>query len=187
MPAVWCFANSFLRRRRRPTRLAPALPRCISRPNSPAPPADALLLDRCVATDAPLFISRRSVRRAAAAIAAQAGFDLPLDRDFAEIGPADQQMVAIARALSRDAVLLILDEPTASLSAREAGRLFSVLERLRARGLAIVYISHRSGDIARLADRAVILRGGRIAADLTRPIDLAAALNAVKSYSKQRI
>jgi len=141
--------------------------------------ADALLLDRFVATDAPLFISRRSVRRAAAAIAAQAGFDLPLDRDFAEIGPADQQMVAIARALSRDAVLLILDEPTASLSAREAGRLFSVLERLRARGLAIVYISHRSGDIARLADRAVILRGGRIAADLTRPIDLAAALTAM--------
>jgi len=141
--------------------------------------ADALLLDRFVAADAPLFVTRSSVRRRAAAVAAHAGFDLPLDWDFAAIGPADQQMVAIARALSRQASLLILDEPTASLSAREAARLFSVLEDLRARGLAIIYISHRSGDIERLADRAVVLRGGRIAADLPRPIDLAAALNAM--------
>jgi len=141
--------------------------------------ADALLLDRFVAANSPLFVSRRSVRRAAAAVAARAGFDLPLDRDFAEIGPADQQMVAIARALSRQASLLILDEPTASLSAREAARLFSVLEDLRARGLAIIYISHRSGDIERLADRAVVLRGGRIAADLVHPIDLSVALNAM--------
>jgi simple sugar transport system ATP-binding protein len=141
--------------------------------------ADALLLDRFVAPDAPLFVSRRSVRRAAAAVAALAGFDLPLDRDFAEIGPADQQMVAIARAVSREVALLILDEPTASLSTREAMRLFSVLEALRGRGLAIVYISHRSGDIERLADRAVVLRGGRIAADLPRPVDLSAALTAM--------
>jgi len=141
--------------------------------------ADALVLDRFVAADAPLFVSRRSVRRAAAAVAAQAGFDLPLDRDFAELGPADQQMVAIARALSRKAALLILDEPTASLSAREAARLFSVLEDLRARGLAIIYISHRSSDIERLADRAVVLRGGRIAADLPRPVDVPAALAAM--------
>ncbi len=141
--------------------------------------ADALLLDRFVAAGSPLFVSRRSVRRAAAAVADRAGFDLPLDRDFAEIGPADQQMVAIARALSREAALLILDEPTASLSAREAARLFDVLEGLRSRGLAIIYISHRTGDIARLADRAVVLRGGRIAAALPRPIDLSAALTAM--------
>jgi simple sugar transport system ATP-binding protein len=141
--------------------------------------ADALMLDRMVAADAPLFLSRRSVRRAAAAVAAKAGFDLPLDRDFAEIGPADRQMLAIARAVSREAAVLILDEPTASLSMREAERLFSVLEGLRAQGLAIIYISHRSGDIARLADRAVVLRGGRIAADLPRPIDLSAAMTAM--------
>ncbi len=141
--------------------------------------ADALMLDRMVAADAPLFLSRRSVRRAAATLAAKAGFDLPLDRDFAEIGPADQQMLAIARAVSREAAVLILDEPTASLSTREAERLFSVLEGLRAQGLAIIYISHRSGDIARLADRAVVLRGGRIAADLPRPIDLSAAMTAM--------
>lgn len=142
--------------------------------------ADALLLDRFGAADSPLFVSRRSVRRAAAALAARAGFDLPLDRDFAELGPADRQMLAIARALSRgDASVLILDEPTASLSAHESTRLFSVLDALRAQGLAIVYISHRTGDIARLADRAVVLRGGQIAADLLRPIDLSAALIAM--------
>ncbi len=141
--------------------------------------ADALMLDRMVSADAPLFLSRRSVRRAAAALAAKAGFDLPLDRDFAEIGPADRQMLAIARAVSREAAVLILDEPTASLSMREAERLFNVLEGLRAQGLAIIYISHRSGDIARLADRAVVLRGGRVAADLPRPVDLSAAMTAM--------
>jgi simple sugar transport system ATP-binding protein len=141
--------------------------------------ADALLLDRFAAPGENLFVSRRSVRRAAAAIAARAGFDLPLERDFAEIGPADRQMVAIARALSRDAAILILDEPTASLSAGEADRLFTVLEDLRGRGLAIIYISHRTADLARLADRAVVLRGGRIVADLSRPIDFDAALTAL--------
>jgi len=141
--------------------------------------ADTLLLDQFADRHAPLFVSRRSVRRQAARIAASAGFDLPLDRDFGEIGPADRQMVAIARALSAQASVLILDEPTASLSQREAERLFSILEGLRARGLAILYISHRTADLSRLADRAVVLRGGQIVADMARPIDFDRALAAM--------
>jgi len=138
--------------------------------------ADTLLLDRFADRAAPWFVTRRSVRRQAAEIASHAGFTLPLDRDFGDIGPADRQMVAIARALSAQARLLILDEPTASLSPREAGRLFDVLEGLKGRGLAILYISHRTADLARLADRAVVLRGGQVVADLARPIDFDRAL-----------
>ena len=66
---------------------------------------------------------------------------------------ADRQLVAIARALANRADLLILDEPTASLSIAESQRLFSILKRLRDGGLAILYISHRTADLEAIADR----------------------------------
>ena len=84
------------------------------------------------------------------------------------LSPAHRQLVAIARALSMNARLLVLDEPTSSLGAVEAERLFSVLEDLRASGAGIVYISHRLQEIERLADRAVVLRDGRRAGSLSR-------------------
>lgn len=141
--------------------------------------ADALLLDRFADGRSGLFVSRRSVSHEAVLIARKAGFDLPLDADFGDIGPAERQLVAIARALSSDPKLLILDEPTASLSASEANRLFAILEDLAGRGLAIIYISHRTADLARLATRVVVLRGGRVVASQARPIDFAAALEAM--------
>ena len=84
------------------------------------------------------------------------------------LSTAQQQFVAIARALSMDARLLVLDEPTASLGASEAERLFAVLPDLRSTGTAIVYISHRLREIESLADRAVVLRDGRNAGLLHR-------------------
>ncbi|HET9830270.1 MAG TPA: sugar ABC transporter ATP-binding protein, partial [Vicinamibacterales bacterium] len=84
------------------------------------------------------------------------------------LSTAQQQFVAIARALSMDARLLVLDEPTASLGASEAERLFAVLQDLRSTGTAIVYISHRLREIESLADRAVVLRDGRNAGLLHR-------------------
>ena len=81
---------------------------------------------------------------------------------------AQQQLVAIARALSVDARILILDEPTASLGSDDAERLFGVLRELRAGGTAIVYISHRLAEIEAIADRAVVLRDGRNAGALAR-------------------
>ena len=84
------------------------------------------------------------------------------------LSPAQQQFVAIARALSMNARLLVLDEPTASLGSGEAERLFAVLQDLRAGGTAIVYISHRLKEIETLADRAVVLRDGRNAGVLHR-------------------
>ena len=85
-----------------------------------------------------------------------------------QLSTAQQQFVAIARALSMDARLLVLDEPTASLGASDAERLFAVLQDLRSAGTAIVYISHRLREIESLADRAVVLRDGRNAGVLHR-------------------
>ncbi len=138
--------------------------------------ADALLLSDYADASAPLFLNRRSVRRRASAIAEQAGFDLPLDIDFAELAAADRQLVAIARAIARKASILIMDEPTASISGRESERLYSILKRLRAQGLAILYISHRVADLQALADRVVVMRGGRVVGNFRQPIDFEQAI-----------
>ena len=93
--------------------------------------------------------------------------------------PAERQLIAIARAVAAKSSVLILDEPTSTLSASEAERLFGILERLRASGIAILYISHRLGDLQRIADRAVVLRGGRVVGEFCRPIDFQAAVGAM--------
>ena len=79
-----------------------------------------------------------------------------------------QQMVEIAKALSINARVLIMDEPTSSLSQRETENLFAVIKDLRARGVSIVYISHRLGEVKELADRVTVLRDGKNAGVLAR-------------------
>ncbi|PDT28672.1 ABC transporter ATP-binding protein [Rhizobium sp. L9] len=138
--------------------------------------ADALLLNRFADRSTPFFVSRAGIRRAAQAMLDAAGFSLPLDRDFGELASADRQLVAIARALANRADLLILDEPTASLSGEESRRLFDILLRLRKRGLAILYISHRTADLEAIADRAIVMRGGHVVGTFSRPIDFSSAI-----------
>ena len=74
---------------------------------------------------------------------------------------ADQQLIEIAKALSTEARLLILDEPTASLSLHETERLFAIVQRLRARGTSVLFVSHRLEEVFALSERATILRDGR--------------------------
>ena len=92
------------------------------------------------------------------------GLDIAPSRFFHELSAAQKQEVAIARALSRQARLLILDEPSASLSEPEVRRLFEHLERLRAAGVAILYVSHRLDEIVKLTDRVAVLRDGELVA-----------------------
>jgi simple sugar transport system ATP-binding protein len=132
-----------------------------------------LLLDQLCDGSGGMLVSRRRIATQARAIAERVGLDIPLDQDFGALGPAHRQLVAIARAVAADASALILDEPTASLSAAEAERLFAVVDRLRGRGVGVLYISHRLGDIRRLADRIVVLRNGRHVADQAKPFDFA--------------
>jgi ABC-type sugar transport system ATPase subunit len=90
--------------------------------------------------------------------------DIPTQRAFRELSAAQKQEVAIVRALSRQARLLILDEPTASLSEPEVERLFKHLERWRRAGVAILYVSHRLDEIVKLTDRVAVLRDGELVA-----------------------
>ncbi|TCM52808.1 monosaccharide ABC transporter ATP-binding protein (CUT2 family) [Rhizobium sp. PP-F2F-G48] len=143
--------------------------------------ADALMLGRFADRNSPFFLSRKTVRRQAQAMLDTVGIALPLERDFADLPAADRQLLAIARALSAHPQaepphLLILDEPTASLSAAESRRLFTILLRLRQDGLAVLYISHRTADLAALADRAIVLRNGAVAGAFARPIDFSRAI-----------
>ncbi|HPO19630.1 MAG TPA: sugar ABC transporter ATP-binding protein [Rubrivivax sp.] len=82
---------------------------------------------------------------------------------------AERQLIVIARALAHRPLVLILDEPTASLEKREVDRLFSVVHRLRDHGVAIIYISHRLDEIPAVADRCAVMRDGRVVADLEGP------------------
>lgn len=138
--------------------------------------ADALLLDSFARGRQPFFLSKSSVRAAAASILQDTQINVPLDARFSELGTADRQLVAIARALHGKAELLILDEPTASLSIAESRRLYDLLLSLKARGITILYISHRTADLQALADRVEILRGGRNVGQFTRPIDFDKAI-----------
>jgi ribose transport system ATP-binding protein len=106
------------------------------------------------------------VRRMAAAAREQlAALGVALDphRAVGSLRVGEQQLVEIAKALSTDARVLIMDEPTAALADAEVRLLFTTIARLRERGVAIVYISHRMEEIEEIADRATVMRNGRVA------------------------
>lgn len=91
------------------------------------------------------------------------GIDLDVRRTVRSLRVGERQLVEIARALLLDAQVLIMDEPTASLADAEVERLFGTIDGLRARGVGIVHISHRMDEIEHIADRATVLRNGRVA------------------------
>lgn len=93
--------------------------------------------------------------------------DLDPEMPVRLLSVAERQRVEIARALSRKARVVIMDEPTASLADADVARLISIVERLRARGVGIVYVSHKLGEVLRLADRVTVLRDGALVG--TRP------------------
>ncbi len=142
--------------------------------------ATNLTLDRLNGRGARLFFNPRRVRREAAAVASRMGLAIDLSANINDLTLADRQMVAIARAMAHQPKVLILDEPTSSLSSAEADRLFDLVDRLKARGVAILYISHRMSDIRRLADSIVSLRDGRITGRFEGPeLDYEGAVNAM--------
>lgn len=107
------------------------------------------------------WISRKKLRQAAIEAMAQVGLEaIDPDTLVGELGVGHQQMVEIARNLIGDCHVLILDEPTAMLTGREVELLFVQIAQLQARGVAIVYISHRLEELARVAQRIAVLRDG---------------------------
>jgi ribose transport system ATP-binding protein len=93
------------------------------------------------------------------------GTDIDPDRRVHNLTRTEKSLVAIARALAAEAEILVLDEPTASLPADEVARLFTALRRLRARGVGMIYVSHRLDEVFEIADRMVIFRDGRLVAE----------------------
>ncbi|MFM0238463.1 sugar ABC transporter ATP-binding protein [Paraburkholderia phytofirmans] len=127
--------------------------------------AENLFLNRLPRAGAFSFgwIDRRKLREDARQAMAQVGLDaIDPDTLVGELGIGHQQMVEIARNLIDDCRVLILDEPTAMLTAREVDLLFEQIDRLKARGVALVYISHRLEELARVAEQIAVLRDGRL-------------------------
>ena len=106
----------------------------------------------------------RARRRRAAELLDRVGASVDPDRLVETLSMPEQQMVEIAKAIGADAKVLIMDEPTASLTDREAASLFEIVSVLRGRGVAIIYISHRLEEVFAIADRVTVLRDGETVA-----------------------
>lgn len=113
------------------------------------------------------------VRAIAEEALGELGADLPLRRTASEVSMAERQLVAIGRALLGRPRLLIMDEPTAALTQVEVDSLFAILRRLRDRGIAVLFVSHKLREVMRVSERIVVLRNGRKVAEApTAELDL---------------
>lgn len=107
-------------------------------------------------------VSARRARGIASAALDRVGSTASVDDTVASLRLGEQQAVMIAKAMAQDARILILDEPTAALTAPEVRRLFTLVREVAARGVAVVFVSHRLEEIAQIADRVTVLREGRL-------------------------
>jgi ribose transport system ATP-binding protein len=109
------------------------------------------------------LIDKASMNREAAEILERYGIQADVTAPLRSLGLGVQQMVAIARAISVDARVVIMDEPTSSLEAREVETLFGVIGQLREEGVGVIYVSHRLEELYEICDRVTVLRDGRVA------------------------
>jgi ribose transport system ATP-binding protein len=108
-----------------------------------------------------IFLDKAAAANEAARVMGELGIALPVDRPARRLSVAEQQLTEIAKCLVRRARLIVMDEPTAALTDREIEALFALIGKLKAQGVAFVYISHRLEELPRIADRITVLRDGR--------------------------
>lgn len=111
------------------------------------------------------FVRRSEMRRIASEQLARVGIDLDLDATVSSLSVANRQIVAICRALSMEARILFMDEPTTALTAREVDRLLSIVLELKAAGLSVVFISHKLDEVFKVSDTVTIFRDGNKVGD----------------------
>ena len=133
--------------------------------------AENLLLDEIAKSSLGFFLTKSEINRRARQVQEKLNLDLPLDAPVEELSPSRRQEVAIARELAKNPKLLILDEPTSTLSEREAEKLFAAVKDFQNLGIAILYITHRMSEVEMLCDRVVVLRNGEIVSEHERPLD----------------
>jgi ribose transport system ATP-binding protein len=114
------------------------------------------------------WLNQSAMNEEARALLRRVGLDVSPARRVGALPPGQRQLIEIARALSLSARLIIMDEPTSSLTQTETERLFEVIDDLKRAGVAVVYISHRLGEVRRVADRVIVLRDGKNAGGLGR-------------------
>ncbi len=117
-----------------------------------------------VPTRPPGLLRRRDLSDHARQVLTRLGRHIDVNRRIEGLSTADQQIIEIARALTRNARVLILDEPTAALGTADTHRLLDLLRELAQTGVAIVYVSHRIGEVLRIADEVTVLKDGRLTA-----------------------
>ena len=114
------------------------------------------------------FINRKAINQKTCEMLEQLQMDCAPEMMVRELSIGHQQMVEIAKALSQNARMIIMDEPTSSLTSHETDRLFELIRSLKARGVCIVYISHRLVEVDQIADRVIVLRDGQNSGELER-------------------
>ncbi|PSL17758.1 ATP-binding cassette domain-containing protein [Shimia abyssi] len=138
------------------------------------------------------LLDMETMRRAAVEVLEMVGLDADPDQSLRTLSVSEQQLIEIAKALSTNSHILIMDEPTAALSHNEVRKLFDVVDSLKARGVGIVFVGHRMDEIFEISDRVAVLRDGELvgldsAANITRPqaINLMAGRELTASYPER--
>ncbi|MFI7643034.1 sugar ABC transporter ATP-binding protein [Nonomuraea sp. NPDC049400] len=112
-----------------------------------------------------LFVSKQRMAAEARQALRRLGMEIDVQRQVSELSVAERQMLEIAKAMTHELRLIILDEPTAALDEQESEQLFAQVNRLREAGVSVIYISHRLDEVFALSDRIVVLRDGRVTLD----------------------
>ncbi len=139
------------------------------------------------------WLDRRRMRDQARAMLAEIGSDIDVDLPMAQLSTGQEQLVQIAAALGTQARIIVMDEPTSSLSVRESEHLFGLLGQLKQRGITVIYVSHRMEEIFRLCDTVTVLRDGRhvatelVAATNTERLIQQMVGREVKQYTSQHL
>jgi inositol transport system ATP-binding protein len=108
------------------------------------------------------FVDFRKLNARACIVLERIGLDIPPDRRMKELPIAQMQMIEIAKAISNDAKVIIMDEPTSAITSREVDVLFGIIGQLKADGISVIYISHKMDEVFRVADTITVMRDGRV-------------------------
>ncbi len=142
--------------------------------------AENLALEQIVSPEANFVYNQKNIEKEAIEIAKKMGIEhLDMKQNIQDITQSEKQMITIARALAKKPKLLILDEPTSSISDKEAEVLFETLYRLKDEGVSILYISHYLHEIKRISDRVGVIRDGKFGGLLQKPLHVSKIVNAM--------